>query len=57
MGMISEFFDTAHVRDDVAYWDALAERIADHAAHASTERAVEWLGRSRASWRRVVAGR
>lgn len=50
---MAELFDTAQVRDDASYWDALAERVAEHAAHASTERALEWLGRSRASW--VVA--
>ena len=50
---MSELFDTAQVRDDPTYWNALAQRVAERAAHASTEQAFEWLGRSRASW--VVA--
>ena len=45
-----EFFDTRGIRDDPAHWDAVAQRVAEHAARESRRGAFEWLAQSRAGW-------
>jgi hypothetical protein len=50
---MSNLFDTNQVRDDAAYWDALAERVAGNATRESKGSGFEWLAHSRSSW--VVA--
>ena len=37
-------------RDDVEYWDALANRIATAVARERTRNGVQWLAHSRAGW-------
>lgn len=43
-------FDTDQVRDDPAYWDVLAKRVAANAAHRSNASGINWLAHSRMSW-------
>jgi hypothetical protein len=45
-----DLFDTTDIRDDAGYWDALAERVALHAACQSTGSGFHWLAHSRTSW-------
>ena len=45
-----DLFDTTQVPDDAAYWDALAERVASHAARESNAGGFDWFVQSRASW-------
>ena len=47
---MSNLFDTNQVRDDAGYWDALAERVAAHAARNSKGSGFSWLAHSRTSW-------
>jgi hypothetical protein len=47
---MSDLFDTTHVRDDPAHWDALTERVAANAARESKGGGFEWLAQSRAGW-------
>src|SRR5439155_26514232 len=48
---MSKLFDTSRIPDDPAHWDALAERVAAHAARESTRRnGFEWLAQSRVGW-------
>lgn len=45
-----DLFDTTQVRDDAAYWDALAERVAADAARESKAGGFDWFAHSRAGW-------
>lgn len=45
-----DLFDTSEVRDDPDHWDALAVRVAAHAAREAEASAFEWLAGSRAGW-------
>ena len=49
-GNNSDLFDTSDVRDDAGHWDALAERVAAHAARESNTGGFDWFAHSRASW-------
>jgi hypothetical protein len=46
---MSDFFDTTRVRDESGCWDALAERVAAHAAGRSKGNGFDWVARSRTS--------
>jgi hypothetical protein len=45
-----DLFDTRQVRDDPGHWDALAERVAAHAAGQSSQSGLAWFAQSRAGW-------
>lgn len=45
-----DLFDTRQIPDDASYWDALAERVAAHAAHDSSGAVLDWFAHSRSSW-------
>ena len=41
---------TTQDRDDVGYWDALANRVAAAAAGEAKRNAVQWLAQARTGW-------
>ncbi|MGH7696033.1 MAG: hypothetical protein ACRENH_13690 [Gemmatimonadaceae bacterium] len=45
-----DVFDTRRVPDDEAYWDALAQRVAEAAAREAGATSFDWLAQSRMSW-------
>ena len=47
---MTDYFDTGRISDAPEYWDALADRVAAHAARKGSEGGVGWLARSRAGW-------
>jgi len=47
---MTDVFDTTQIRDDTAYWDALAARVAREAVHRSKQSGFDWFVHSRASW-------
>lgn len=53
---MSELHDTSRIPDGDAHWDALAVRVAAHAAHASRAHSLKegsafsWFANSGASW-------
>ena len=44
-----DLFDTHQIPDDAPYWDALAERVAAHAAR-EPRGTLDWFAQSRTSW-------
>ena len=46
----SDLFDTSHIPDDPAHWNALAERVAANATREAAGFSLDWLAHSRASW-------
>ncbi len=47
---MSSLFETTHVPDDAAYWDALADRVAARVCHRPNGSGLVWLSHSRAGW-------
>lgn len=47
---MADLFDTTHVSNDAAHWDALAARVAAAAPHQSRGSGFAWFAHSRAGW-------